>query len=333
MIDVEAILHKMESLGMIRLNKPTGDYYSVYCPIHKDGQESRPSCGILRHDLYKGGKKYPAGFCHCFGCGYAKTLPELITDILKRRNVGQSGVEWLKENIPGFDPELDQELLIPPDLAIQIGNSYDVAIDFFKKLNMKKQQYVSEEELQQYRFTVPYMYERKMTDEAIERFDVGFDANFVPPGWKNPVPCITMPVRDKSYHTLFLCRRSIEGKFFSYPEGVLKPLYGLELVPSGCKSLIIVESCINAITCFVYGYVAVALLGTGDDYQIRQLRESGIREFVLCLDNDPAGHKGARKLKKSLSDVAIVWTMIMPEGKDVNDCSKQEFDTLYDNKE
>lgn len=331
MIDVELILHKMESFGLIRLNKITGDYYSVYCPIHKDGQERRPSCGVLLHDQYKAGKKYPAGFVHCFGCGYAKTLPELITDLLKRRNISQSGIDWLKENIPGFNPELDSESLIPPDLALELGNKYS-AIDFFKKMKLNQKTYVSEEELQQYRFTVQYMYDRKMTDEAIAAFDVGFDEHFVPPGWNREIPCITMPVRDINFNTLFLCRRSIEGKYFFYPEGVSKPIYGIELIPKGCKSLIIVESCINAITCFVYGYPAVALLGTGDDYQIKQLRNLGIHEFVLCFDNDTAGDKGVIRMKKNLSDVAILWQIVMPQGRDVNDVTKEEFDNLYNNK-
>lgn len=331
MIDVELILHKLESLNMIRLNKITGDYYSVYCPIHKDGQEKRPSCGILLKDIYKGGKKYPAGWCHCFGCGYAKSLPDLISDLLKKHNISKSGIDWLKENIPGFDADSDIDLLIPKELAQAIDSS--MAIDFFKKLQSNQKSYISEEELAQYRFTVPYMYERKMTDEAIELFDVGFDAHFVPPGWKNEVPCITMPVRDVNMRTLFLCRRSIEGKFFFYPKDVIKPLYGIELIPPGCKSLVIVESCINAITCFVFGYVAVALLGTGDDYQIQQLRSLGIREFVLCLDPDPSGEKGVKRLKRGLQDVAIVWNIILPDNKDVNQCTKDEFDLAYQHKE
>lgn len=327
MIDVEAILHKLESLNMIRLNRITGDYYSIYCPIHKDGKENRPSCGVLLHDIYKAGKKYPAGFCHCFSCGYAKSLPDLITDLLKKHNISKSGIEWLQENIPGFDPEVDAESLIPSDIVTTINNN--LAIDFFKKLKNNQKTYISEEELQKYRFTVPYMYERKMTDEAIEKFDVGFDPDFIPEGRSKPLPCITMPVHDINGKTLFICRRSIEGKFFSYPKGITKPLYGIDQIPKDCKSLIIVESCINAITCFVYGYIAVALLGTGDDYQIHQLRTLGIREFVLCFDNDPAGARGVKRMKQGLSDVAILWTIPMPKDKDVNQCSKDEFDMLY----
>lgn len=329
MVDIEAVLHKLESMGLLRLSRINGDYYTIYCPIHKDGQERKPSCGILLKDQYRGGKKYSAGWVHCFGCGYAKSLPDLITDLLKKRGISKDGVEWLKENVPGFDPAVDVDLLIPPELAMEVSSSMDMSTDFLKKLRIQQKSYISEEELASYRYTVPYMYQRKMTDEAIERFDVGFDPHFKLKDNGNEIPCITIPVRDLNGKTLFFCRRSIEGKIFHYPRDVIKPVYGLELVPKDCKSLIIVESAINAITCFVYGYIAVALLGTGNDYQIRQLKETGIREFVLCLDNDESGQKGVNRLKKALRQSAMIWTMHMPLNRDVNNVSKEEFDQLY----
>ena len=43
-------------------------------------------------------------------------------------------------------------------------------------------------------------------------------------------------------------------------------------------------------------------------------------------------HFLAEKLKKNLQDVGLVWVIQMPEGKDLNDCDKSEFDMLYANK-
>ena len=64
----------------------------------------------------------------------------------------------------------------------------------------------------------------------------------------------------------------------------------------------------------------------------------GASEFVLCLDNDSAGQRGARKLKKALSRVAIVRMMTIPPrvdpqsgeeiARDANDLSKEEFYNL-----
>lgn len=333
-MDVEEILKKMESMELIRLNRPTGDYYSVYCPFpHSGHYETRPSCGVLLHDQYKNGKKTPAGFCHCFSCGWAKPLPETITEILKNKNISKSGLDWLKENIPDFDGEVGEfDYLIPTDLAIGLQEKY--AVDYLASLMVKQSEnYVSEEELASYRLIVPYMYQRGLTDEIIEKYDIGFDANFIPPGRKKPMPCVTFPVKDIKGNTLFLCRRSIEGKFFHYPQGVEKSVYGLYELPKGIKSVLVCESCFNALTATKYGYPAVALLGTGTSYEITQLKRLGVQEFVLCLDGDEAGQKGAEKLKKALRSVALVWNIKMPVDKDVNDCTKEEFDQFYASRE
>lgn len=333
-MEIEPIIDKLGTMGLIRPYKRGADYYQIYCPIHNNGEEKKPSCGILLHEQYKNGTRYPAGFCHCFSCGWAKSLTDTITELLKRRNISKSGLDWLKENIPDFDGEISEfDYLIPQDISRALQSSY--AIDYINSRIIKEStDYVSEKELATYRMTVPYMYQRGLTDEIIEKYDIGYDANFIPPGRKKPMPCITFPVKDAKGNVLFLCRRSIEGKFFHYPEGVEKSLYGLYELPRGVKSVVIVESCFNALSCVKFGYPAVALLGTGTSYEITQLRRLGVQEFVICMDGDPAGQKATAKLKKALSDVAIVWTIKMPPDIDVNDCKvKADFDAFYNTRE
>ena len=332
-MDVELILNKLGEMQLIRLNRPIGDYYSIYCPIHNNGQERKPSCGVLLHDQYKDGRKTPAGFTHCFTCSWAKSLPDTITEILKRKNIGKSGLDWLKENIPGFDEEnVDFEYLLPTELSSTLQSTY--ALNYINsQIISESKSYVSEQELATYRMTVPYMYQRGLTDEIIEKYDIGYDSKFIPEGRKKPLPCITFPVKDENGNTLFLCRRSIEGKFFHYPKGVEKSVYGIYELPKNTKSVLVCESCFNALTAIKYGYPAVALLGTGTSYEIDQLKRLGVPEFVLCLDGDDAGMRGAAKLKKALRSAAIVWTIQMPSDKDVNDCTKEEFDKLYQGRE
>lgn len=329
MIDVEVILEKLQSFGFIRIHKQVGNYMQIYCPFHSDGNERKPSCGVLLHEEYKNGRKYPQGWTHCFTCGYAETLPDMITDLLKLKSISQTGIDWLVQNIPGFVPDFESEFeaLIPDTLMSTLNDKY--AVKYLQSLTQPKPEYVSETELASYRFTVPYMYERKLTDAIIEKFDVGYDANWVAPGRTKPTPCITFPVRDKDGNTLFFCRRSIQGKFFNYPTGVTKPVYGLYELPEGCKSVIVCESCFNALTCWVYGRPAVALLGTGNSYQIQQLKELGVQEFILAFDPDEAGQRATAKLKRALKSVAIVWSFVgIPAGKDINNLSKEEFDAL-----
>lgn len=330
-MDVDVILQKMSDMGLVRLNRPMDKWYSIYCPFHNDGNERRPSAGVTRTTEYRNGKTYPKGTFNCLACHSVYSMDQFVTEVLHRKHVAQSGLDWLRENIPGFEvqDESEFEYLIPQSMFEQIDHKF--VIQKLQQLE-KPVQYVSEEELAKYRFTVQYMYDRKLTDEIIAEYDVGFQADWIPPGRKKPVPCITIPVRDKHGRTLFFCRRSIEGKLYNYPEGVTKPVFGIDRVQPG-KPVVICESCINALTARVYGYQAVALLGTGNNYQFQQLKELGAEEFVICTDGDDAGRKAASKLQKALSNIAIVWIIHMPDGKDLNDCTKEEFDKLYEERE
>ena len=298
--------------------KPTNLYEDVYC-CETSTQSFVLDGNILTHN--------------CFSCGWAKSLPDTITEILKIKHISQSGLDWLKENIPDFDGEVGEfDYLIPTELAQTLQSKY--AVEYIAaQLQKQSGNYVSEEELASYRLIVPYMYQRGLTDEIIEKYDIGYDANFIPPGRKKPLPCITFPVKDIKGNVLFLCRRSVEGKFFHYPQGVEKSVYGLYELPQGVKSVVVAESCFNALTSTIYGYPAVALLGTGTSYEISQLKRLGVQEFVLCLDGDEAGQKGMEKLKKALRSVALVWTIKMPADKDINDCTKEEFDRFYATRE
>ncbi len=330
--EVIQIVEALAAAGLLRINRITNNYYSCYCPIHKDGQERKPSFGILLEDEVRNGQKYYAGFAHCFSCGYAKQLSELISDILKLKSVSTSVTDWLLEHVPGVSitHQSDDHLIDPAQMSIFMQNQ---AVSYVQSMQTSKRPYVTEEELAKYRYTVPYMYERHLTDEIIAKYDVGYQADWIPPGKSKPVPCITFPVRDKSGNTLFICRRSISGKLYNYPTGVTKPIYGIDMIPKDCKSLIICESVINCLTLATWGYDAIALLGTGNTFQVEQLRRLNMPEFVICTDGDDAGRRAASKLKRNLSDIAIVWTINMPDGKDVNDCTYQEFVNLYDMRE
>lgn len=330
-MNVEKILLTLENHNLIRTNKPRGNWYSIYCPFHSGGEEKKPSCGVLLHDEYRNGQKYPEGMFHCFACGAHKTMVEAVGDILKSKNISTSGLEWLQTNIPGFQVD-SFEYLVPKDLMQSVSSKY--AVEYIQKLSKPEVNYISEEELASYRYTVPYMYERGLTDDLIVKFDVGYDANWIPPGRKNPAPCITFPVRNKFGKTLFLCRRVINYKMYNYPEGVEKPLYGIDMIPKGCNELMIVESCINALTCWKYGHPAVALMGTGNSLQVHQLKELGVSNIVLAMDGDDAGRRASAKLKRALKSCSIVWTMHLPDGKDVNDLkSLEEFNGIYSNRD
>ena len=308
--------YQLEANGIKRFAefKPGPRNIQFNCPVHAEGQERKPSCGISTVNK----EEVPAGTVHCFTCGYTATLEQMISHCFGKDDEGAFGKEWLIKNF----------------LTISIENRKDIILDLKRGNNKNITKYISEEELESYRYYHPYMYKRRLTDEIIEQFDVGYDKHFELIDKfgkvKSILRCLTFPVRDISGGTLFIARRSVDIKFFHYPEGVDKPVYGLYELPKDVNEVIICESILNALTCYTYGKPAVALLGLGTEYQYDQLRKLGCRKIITALDPDDAGQRATEKLKRALKGNKLVTSFILPEGRDINDLEKEEFENLQE---
>lgn len=267
----------------------------VSCPFHKEGQERKASCGIRKDD----------GFLHCFACGETASLPEMISRCFGVYDLGQYGLTWLKNNFLG-------EILQSREFGIDLARGEDTHV---------VTTFVSDDELDKYRYYHEYMFKRKMNEDVINKFDIGYDFD---------TNCITFPVRDENGNCLFVARRSVVSKFFNYPTNIEKPVYGIYELPKNAEEVIICESMINAITCYVYGKPALALNGTGTDYQIEQLKKLNVRKYILALDPDDAGRKGTIRLRKGLQGKKIITEYRIPTGKDINDLTREEFENLVE---
>lgn len=281
--------------------RQTGHNVMVACPYHGNGQEKRPSAGIDMRD----------GTFHCFACGQVHTLPEVVSFCFSKDDIlGQFGWEWLLKNF----------------LTIQVESRKEIPLELSRNHNQtENRQYVSEAVLDSFRYTHPYHYKRKLTDEIIEKFDLGFDKE---------TNCITFPVRDISGNTLFVAKRSVQTKFFNYPMNAEKPVYGLyELsqLPKYPKEVIICESMIDCLTAWVYGKYAVALNGLGNELQFKQLNEMPCRKFILATDMDEAGRNARVRIRKNIKGKIVTeYIWLVNEAKDINDMSREMFDNLQE---
>lgn len=304
--DVLVELQKQLALqGIVLLQKTndSGDNIMVQCPYHKDGQERRPSAGIRKSD----------GTFHCFTCGETHTLSEMISHCFGHDDVlGTWGWKWLLQNFG----------------TVQVAERKDVILDLSRNNksieNKRSLNYVTEEELDSYRYFHPYMYKRGLTDEVIAKFDIGYDKN---------TDCITFPIRDTNGNCLFVARRAVHRKWFNYPAGAEKPLYGLYEI-SQCltypSEIIICESMLDALVFWVIGKCAVALNGTGSESQFEALRNLKCRKLILCTDMDDAGMKSRQKIRKNVKN-KIITEYMLPEGrKDANDCTREELENLLE---
>ena len=300
--------------------KKSGNNIMVCCPVHSNGQERKPSCGIITVER----NGYPPGSFNCFACGEKGTF-ELFVSKCFGYDDPKFGENWLLDNF------ITGELYERPDIP------KDFERHPFLKSSKFTKNYVTEEELASYRYIHPYMYQRKLTDEVIEKYDVGYQKDFrlktknedgTEKIWP-PVECLTFPVKDKDGNCLFVSRRAIYNKNFFLPPDIEKPVYGIFELPKDCKTAIICESVINALTCVGYGIPALALFGTGDESQIFQLNQLSVRHYILGLDPDKAGNNGVYKLKKHLKN-KLLTKLILPKDKDINDLTKEEFFSLQE---
>lgn len=264
----------------------------VSCPSHKGGQENHASCLCCS---VQDDPKFEYGEMHCLACGYTKKLPEVIADLFgSSMSVAE---QWLVDHY---------------------GDVFVEKSQFFKGYEIENsKQYGDESELEKYRYYHPYMYQRKLTNPIIEKFDIGYDSE---------TNCITFPVWDAKGHYLFVTKRNVSDKQFHIPKDVEKPVYLLNFViQEGYDEVYVCESQINALTLWTYGLPAVALFGTGTYEQIQILNKSGIRHFILCFDPDDAGLKGINRFLHYVKKDALVDVVKFPKKRDVNDLSQQEF--------
>ena len=322
---------RANNINLIQKHKDGPTHIQLCCPYHANGMERRPSAGLRKSD----------GIFHCFACNETHSLSEVISHCFGQDDdvVGKFGWQWLLKNFA----------------TVQVEERKDVDLDFSRhgtdsflgvsdRSNCgtcnRSTHFVTEQELDKYRYFHPYMYKRGLTDEIIELFDIGYDKD---------TDCITFPVRDINGNTLFIARRSVKSKFFNYPNGVEKPLYGLyelELTSyvtrahkqldgsikfeSGYPNEIIVcESMLDALSFWTVDKYAVALNGVESELQIKQLKELPCRKIILATDSDEKGMLARQRIRNKLGNRKLITEYIFPKGrKDANECTKDELLSL-----
>ncbi len=322
---------RANGINLIQKHKDGPTHIQICCPYHANGMERRPSAGLRKSD----------GIFHCFACNETHSLSEVISHCFGHDDdvVGKFGWQWLLRNFA----------------TVQIEERKDVNLDFSRhstnsSLGISNRNgrgscgrgsdFVTEQELDKYRYFHPYMYKRGLTDEIIELFDIGYDKD---------TDCITFPVRDINGNTLFVARRSVKSKFFNYPNGVEKPLYGLyELFQitnrrdefkddiggtvvrySFAREIIVCESMLDALSFWTVGKYAVALNGVESELQIKQLKELPCRKIILATDADEKGMLARQRIRKKIGSRKLITEYIFPKGrKDANECTTEELLSL-----
>lgn len=307
MLKFDLAQHGVDRFHIFRNN---GENIQTNCPFHKNGQERKPSFGI-NGEIDK---------CHCFSCGWAGTIEEMISELYGYQDEGKFGKRWLIKRFNTVEIETRPNIMegFNGRNNITIRNNND--IHRFKQhiqSNKSSEQYsgeITEEELDKYRYIHPYLYQRGLTDEIIERFDIGYDRERKE---------ITFPVRDIEGRCVFVAGRSVERKFFRLPKGIDKPIYCADKFRAGAyRTAYITESFLNCLTCWKYNKPAMAMIGTGNQKQYEILNKLPIREYILAFDPDEAGRKATERFRKNVHG-KIIKELVYTDNRDINDLQEE----------
>lgn len=298
--------------GLLREINNTGSDLMCTCPFHKGGKENKPSCGVLLREKVDKNRKYEAGTVHCYTCGYTGDLPQFVADFLGLTSPVQ-GFKWLVSRYNYSSAERE-----PLELNLYRGQA-------------EKASYMDEAEVERFyqelkksSTALEYLKRRALPSWIIDAYKLGFDPED---------GVVLFPVRDMSGKVAFYKGRSLVGKHFYNAKDIDKTsqIFGLyEILAEGKASpeseIWITESEIDALSLIGQERLAIALMGSHiSEAQCRELENTPFRRFVLALDNDEAGRKGAAQIKRLLIPKGFRFTNLRwdVDLKDINDLIRQ----------
>lgn len=303
MLKFDLAQHGVDRFHQFRHN---GDNIQTSCPFHKGGQERKPSFGV-NGEIDK---------CHCFACGWAGTIEEMISELYGYQDEGKFGKRWLIKRFNTVEietrPNIMEGFNVRKNITFNDGKNFGNA-EPDRQIEGTSSG-ITEEELDKYRYIHPYMYERGLNDEIIERFDIGYDRERKE---------ITFPVRDIEGRCVFVAGRSVKSKFFRLPQGLYKPVYqGYRFKNGTYKEAYITESFLNCLTCWKYNKPAMAMIGTGNQKQYELLNKLPVREYILAFDPDKAGRKATERFRKNVHG-KIIKELVYSDNRDINELQEE----------
>lgn len=298
------VLYRLQATltnGKLKDILPKSDNILVTCPHHDGGQENKPACNI-----YIGNnEEVPYGYFRCFVCEEQGTFLKFVAECF------DSSLEFAKNwLINTFSSQVvEKQFFIGEDIKLT------------RKVKTKG---LDKSILESYTNNYTYLQKRGISKAVCEQFNIKYDAKYKQ---------VIFPCYDTAGNLIMMPKRSTETKMFYLDKDIEKPVYCLDkIIKENIKTVLIVEGPIDCLTGWTFGYPTIATLGQPSDEQIEKINKSCITTVYLCMDNDKAGREFTRTLKWKLSKRIIKIDTQLPYGKkDINDCSKEEFEKVIKN--
>lgn len=260
--------------------------FVTYCIFHEDRKDSRPN-------LYINHQKMPGTF-HCFKCNASGSFDEFVSKY----------THWGPIRVAEF-------------MARHRHAAGELIFDAPWKVKP-----IKKEELKQYDYRHPYLYERKLEEWVLRKYRVGYDKDEA---------AITLPWYDDHGKLVAIKRRSV-GVKQNMMSGKIDTLYGAQFIRPK-KIVWLVEGEFDAL------YMAQvfrnhhydeehAVGGLGGTYlrrgAVELLCKKSPRAVVLALDNDEGGIEASQTIYKTLRQMMIDVVFAEYKADDPNDMTPQQ---------
>ena len=265
--------------------------FIIFCPFHNN---YRSPAGEINKST---------GIFYCFSCQKTSDLVEFVM-FTSNRTYFES-VRFIKSK--------EQESNLEQEMVRQLHTKQDYVL--YDELQVKR---LHQQAVDSPRAT-SYFYGRRITQDSILRFGLGFSEN---------QDMVTIPVHSPDGMLLGFVGRSIEGKDFKNTPGLpkSKTLFNLNRVKTADK-VYVVESSFDAIRLDQIGFPAVATLGANVSAMQIELLQKYFNNVIVIADNDEAGGNMKNRLLEKLgSRVSVI--QLNNKYKDIGDMSDEDIKSL-----
>lgn len=269
--------------------------YHHLCPFHMD------------HHLGNASTNTETGMGKCFACDTGWDIFHLVGKL--------NGLSSFQEQLQKVAELTGGELYNDPPYRFEKHKNL-----FSKAINPSLVEcYTSNLTTQKYNYLEQY---RAISRTTVKKYKIGFNNQR-----------FTIPIFDQTGRIINIrkwlppeSRQTNDPKIISYNPGYGSPqLYPVDQL--GAETLILTEGELDALSIISTGFAAITITGGAaswkDDFT-KQIVGSGSKKIIVCMDNDDAGSKGAKKraafLAKAGLDVIICkWPSGYKKGFDVTD--------------
>jgi DNA primase len=294
--DIRSILRSAN----VDIVSETGTDFLCLCPFHRN--MDTPSFAV----------SYSKGLFVCYNpsCGVGGTILDLVKELTGRNDF--EAMRFISSNRLTSEELLEQELQDVLEEKPDFIEFPQVTLDSLHKSLLASQE------------GKDYLASRKIYDDAIEYFDLGYSEK---------QDMVTVPLHAPDGLAVGLIGRSISGKSFKNSVNLPrnKTMFNLHRAKRQGGTIIITESSFDTIRLWQAGYPnAIATLGGSiSDININHLNRYA-STLIIMTDNDNAGRALGNNIANKLKSKNIYWAkydnnVIYPNSsKDVGDMTDEQ---------